>query len=141
VDGGQWKRSNRESISMETLFSGLHDASEEMKKSAIGLLYLTRVMEGVRDDVTRDGELSEAALQRVFVRFGNEANALTGELRGFREKLKANPGGLTEEALKEEHRRTVLGVRRAEPAVVQGIGRGTRGTGAGWRKRRSRRRT
>lgn len=108
VDGGHRKRSNREPISREVFFSELHDVASEMTKSACVLAYLIHVMKAVREDVTRDGELTEITLQRVLGRFSDRPNSLTEGLAGLRERLTANPGGLTGEVLKEEHRRAAL---------------------------------
>jgi hypothetical protein len=107
VDGGQWERSSRERLSLGVFFSDAHDAAFEMTKSADGVMYLRVVMEGVRDDVNRDGELSEAALQRVVRRFGGRPNHLTQELARLRERLTANPDGLAPEVLRENHQRAV----------------------------------
>jgi len=109
VDGGQWERSNRQPVSAEIFFSEIQDAAGEMTKSAGGLMYLIHVLKLLRDDVTREGELSETALERFVRRFGNKPNYLTQDLAGLRGRLMANPDGLAAEALKEEHRQAVLG--------------------------------
>jgi hypothetical protein len=123
VDGGQWERANRERLSLDVFFSDVHDAASEMMKSADGLRYLTLVMEGVRDDVRRDGELSEATLQRVVGRFGGRPNHLTQELARLRERLTANPDGLTAEELRENHQRAVLGYIEEKLRSYEELGR------------------
>ena len=109
VDGGQWARSNRAPVAANIFFSELQDAASEMMKSSGGLAYLIYVLKTVRDDVMREGELSEPALQRLVGRFASRPNYLTNELAGLRERLADNADGVTTEALKEERQRVVLG--------------------------------
>jgi hypothetical protein len=90
-------------------FNGLGDPVTEMEESAIGLRYLIRVLEELREDVTREGELTETVLGRVRRRFGGQEDSLTRELAGVRDGLTANPEGLSAEALREKQRQAVLG--------------------------------
>jgi hypothetical protein len=109
VDGGHWERSQREPVDLLAFFSELRDPATELEKSTSGLAYLIHVLEEVREDVTREGELTVAALERVRSRFAKRDNLVSAELAGLRERLTKNPDGLSAEALKEEHRRVVLG--------------------------------
>lgn len=108
VDGERWKRSTRERLSARIFFSEFKDTETEMMKSTAGLTYLMDVMTALREDVMREGELTDAAVDCVLGRFANQPNSLTRELRRFRERLTANPGGLTAETLQEEHRQAAL---------------------------------
>jgi hypothetical protein len=109
VDGGHWERVNRESPVFTTFFDELRDPVTEMEKSASGLSYLIHVLEEVRDDVTREGELTEAMMGRVRTRFAQRENSLNRELADMRKGLTTNPAGVSAEVLKEEQRRSVLG--------------------------------
>ena len=108
VDGGRWRRSNRDAIPLDLFLSELRDSSEELAKSSRGLDYLRHVLEEVREDVQREGELTAGACARFQKRFANQPNALTKELERFREKFVTNADGLSAEVLKDNHQRAVL---------------------------------
>ncbi len=109
VDGGHWKRKKREPEIFRQFFNGFRDPVTEMAQSARGLWYLIRVLEELRGDVTRDGELTDAVAGRFRERLGEGENSLARELAGVRDGLAANPEGLSAEALKEKQREAVLG--------------------------------
>jgi hypothetical protein len=109
VDGGHWKRKKRGPEAFQAFFEGFHDPVKEMQQSARGLRYLIHALEELREEVTRERELTEAALGRFRKRFGEGENSLARELAGVRDRLAANPGGLSAEALKEKQRGSVLG--------------------------------
>jgi hypothetical protein len=77
-------------------------------KSTHGLDYLSCVLEALLKEVVRDGELTEAAFDRVRRRFGDTSNSVTRELGELRERITANPDGLAPEVLKDNFRRAVV---------------------------------
>jgi hypothetical protein len=109
VDGGHWEREKRGRSALLGAFNGLSDPIVEMEQSAKGLSYLIHVLEGLQEDVKREGELTDATLGRVRERFGERENSLTKELAGVRDGLAANSDGLSAEALKEKQRQAVVG--------------------------------
>jgi molybdopterin converting factor small subunit len=109
VDGGHWERKKSEPEEFRAFFRGFHDTLTEMEQSARGLSYLIRTLEELRERVTGEGEVTEAALGQFRCRFGEMGNALTRELEGLRTELAANPGGLSVEALKKEIQVAILG--------------------------------
>src|SRR5204863_6592603 len=88
---------------------------------------LTMFLEEVQADVQRDGELTEAALQRLGERFGNKPNSLTKELTKFRALLTDAPDGLAPGALKAKHQEAVLQYIEDELAWCKFHGRERRG--------------
>jgi hypothetical protein len=108
VDNGHWRRSKWRPASNWVTYADWRDMVSAMKESAVGIDVLITFLEKVRDDVQRDGELTEAALQRLRGRFGNKSNSMVDELTKFRAMLTDNPDGLSAEALKAEHREAVL---------------------------------
>lgn len=109
VDGGHWERVNSEPSAFMAFFNELREPTAEMEKSTSGLAYLMHVLEHIREEVTREGELTEGMVGRIRGRFAGRENALTNQLAHLRERLIKNPEGLSAEALKEEQRRVVLG--------------------------------
>jgi hypothetical protein len=109
VDGGHWARTKREPAAFKPLFNGFRDAVTEMEQSARGLSHLIDALEELRGDVTREGELTEAALERFRRRLGGTDNSLTRELAELRKgpPTTSDPSG--GDAVREEHRRLVLG--------------------------------
>ena len=108
VDKGYWQRSKWSPASMWGILSDMTDLASKMRESAVGNDLLTKFLEEVRADVQRDGELTEAALQRLRERFGNKSNSIVDELAKFRAMLTDNPDGLPAEALKAKHQEAVL---------------------------------
>ncbi len=106
--GGRWHRSNRDPIFRRIFQSELIDPVPELTKSSHGLYYLAYVLEELLKEVMRDGELTEAALDRVRRRFGDKPNSMTRELEELRERVTANPDGLAPEVLKENFQRAVV---------------------------------
>jgi hypothetical protein len=109
VDGGRWKRENRERIPVTTFLGDLHDGAEELGKSSQGLQFLQYVLEKVREGVLHDGELTEKMYEWVLQRFAGRPNSLTRVLAGYRERFVANAAGLSGEESKGNHQRAVLG--------------------------------
>jgi hypothetical protein len=108
VDGGWWKRDNPD-IGLTCLFwQASTDVVGKMGESVLGILHLRSVFEGVREDVLRHGELTEAALKRSQERLCGRSNAITTKLAEFRAMLVENPEGLDPDALKAKHQRCVL---------------------------------
>jgi len=108
VDGGLRRRANRDPLPLGIFMDKRRDAAEQMEKSTQGLDYLRAVIRSVREDVERDGELTQATYDQLLRRFINEPNYLTRALLGYRERFQANAEGLSPEELKDNHRRAVL---------------------------------
>jgi hypothetical protein len=109
VDGGHWARTKREPAAFGAVFKGFRDAVTEMEQSARGLSGLIDALEELRGEVTREGELTEAALERFRSRLGGTDNSLTRELAELRKGLTTSSGPSGGDAVREEHRRLVLG--------------------------------
>jgi len=90
VDGGRWKRSNKDPIPLVTFLDQSHDASEAMTKSVQGLEYLTNILKRVREGLEVDGELTEKMCEWVRRRFMNEPNVMTRALEEYRARFLAN---------------------------------------------------
>jgi hypothetical protein len=108
VDGGHWERLNKDPID-KALFAMFSDPMTELGKSARGLSYLMHILEELRETVTREGGLTDAALGQLRRRFGERESSFGRELVKLREELSVNPGGLSPEALQAEQRERVLG--------------------------------
>jgi hypothetical protein len=109
VDGGHWARTKREPAAFEPLFKGMRDAVTEMEQSARGLAGLVDALEELHGDVTREGELTEAALGRFRERLGGTDNSLARELAELRKALTTSSDPAGGDAVREEQRRLVLG--------------------------------
>jgi len=72
VDGGLRRRANRAPWPLGIFVDQLHDAAVQMEKSTQGLDYLKAVLRSVREDVERDGELTQATCDQLLRRFINE---------------------------------------------------------------------
>jgi hypothetical protein len=116
-----------------------------MEKSMQGLDYLRAVLRSVREDVEREGELTQVTYDRLLRRFINEPNSLTRALLGYRERFQANAStvalgassfakpsadekadkeGLSPEELKDNHQRAVLsyiGIKLVEYEELSGL--------------------
>jgi len=108
VDGGRQRRENWDPLPLGIFRNPLHDAAKQMERSTQGLDYLEAVLGLVREDVEREGELTQAAGDRLLERFINAPNYLTRALLGYRERLPVNTEGLSPEELKGNHQRAVL---------------------------------
>jgi hypothetical protein len=108
VDGGLRRRANRNPLPLWMFLDKMHDAALQMEKSTQGLDYLKAVLRSVREDVEREGELTEAVYDQLLKRFINAPNHLTRELLGFRERYLTNKDGLSPEESKENHQRAVM---------------------------------
>jgi hypothetical protein len=108
VDEGQWKRSrpNPQLLWMEWELWG--DPIRNMEDSSMGNQLLERWLGEVRAAVEQEGELTEAAIQKVVQDFGGKPNSLTRELEELRLKLQENPEGLEAAALREKNKNQAL---------------------------------
>jgi hypothetical protein len=107
VDEGQWARHTRNpGLDMDDWLAH-DDASFAMHESVLGIKYLEKRLKEVREAMAREGELSEATMRTIRIRFGGKPNMLTdglAELRGYWLK---NPDGLEEFALRAKHQQMV----------------------------------
>jgi len=108
VDGGLRRRANREPLPLGIFMDPTRDTAEQMEKSTQGLDYLKVVLRSVREDVEREGELTQATCDQLLRRFINEPNHLTRDLLGYRERMAEDADVFTAEELKENHRRAVM---------------------------------
>jgi hypothetical protein len=108
VDGGLRRRANREPLPLGIFMDKRRDAAEQMEKSTQGLDYLKAVLRSVREDVEREGELTEATCDQLLRRFINEPNYLTRDFLGYRERMAEDADVFTAEELKENHQRAVM---------------------------------
>jgi hypothetical protein len=106
VDNGEWKRKNRDIplITMEWEIFG--DPANKMRESAFGNSFLYHQLQGVRDSVEKEGELTEAAVQAVM--YKGKPFSLTNELERFRLQLQENPHGLDAIALQAKQKEETL---------------------------------
>src|SRR5580698_7798967 len=77
VDGGRQHRASREPLSQWIFMDPTHDASVAMTKSSAGLAYRKHILETVRENMKRDGELTEKTLEWVRQRFMDVRNNMT----------------------------------------------------------------
>jgi len=108
VDGERQRRTNRGPVPLGIFSNPLQDGAMQMETTSLGLEYLKAVLNLVRRDVESEGELTQAACDRVLERFMNKPNSLTRELLGYRERMTANSEGLSPEEAKDTYRRAVL---------------------------------
>ena len=108
VDGGLRRRADREPLPLWMFLDKMHDAAVQMEKSTQGLDYLKAVLRSVREDVERDGELTEATYEQLLKRFIGQPNSLTRDFLRLRERFEACGEGASPEELKDSQRRTVL---------------------------------
>jgi len=106
VDQGQWKRS-RPNLELEVMRWGLSgDAVHAMQDSALGNSVLKSWLGAVRAQVEKDGELTEAAVQKF--RFHDKQNQLALELEKLRLRLSQNANGADEATRREENKKEAL---------------------------------
>jgi hypothetical protein len=108
VDGERQRRTNRGPVPLGIFSNPLQDGATQMETSSLGLEYLKAVLNLVRRDVESEGELTQAACDRVLERFMNKPNSLTRELLAYRERMAADREGLSPEEAKDTYRRMVL---------------------------------
>jgi hypothetical protein len=108
VDGERQRRTNRGPVPLGIFSNPLQDGATQMETSSLGLEYLKAVLNLVRRDVESEGELTQAACDRVLERFMNKPNSLTRELLAYRERMAADTEGLSPEEAKDTYRRMVL---------------------------------
>jgi hypothetical protein len=107
VDEGQWARQNRNpGLDMDAWLAH-DDPSFAMHESVLGIKYLEKRLEEVREAMKREGELSEAGLRMLLRNFGGKPNMLTSRLEELRNYRLQNPDGLDASALREKHRQMV----------------------------------
>ena len=127
VDGGRRRRASREPLPLGIFSNPFQDGARQMEKSSQGLDYLKAVLRSVRADVEREGELTQAAYDRLLERFMNKPNSLTRELLEYRERMAADASsfakasadgeGTNPEEIKDIYRRAVL--RYIEEKLVE----------------------
>jgi len=108
VDGGYWRRTDRDALSDWVCWLSYGDAVIGMERSLDGIRYLEYVLGEVRAAVVKAGELNDGVLQRALELSGNEPNILTKKLEKLRALGQQNPDGLDAEALRAKHQRLVL---------------------------------
>ena len=123
VDGGLRRRANRDPLPLHIFMDKRRDAAEQMEKSTQGLEYLDAVLSLLREDVEREGGLTEGVYEQLLKRFIGQPNSLTRDFVRLRERFvgdsssfaKASADASTSaqasadaEELKESRRRTVL---------------------------------
>ena len=111
VDTGWWKRENHNPLPLilnmpKTAFSD--PLVTQLERSVWGCRYLHHCLRDVREDVERDGELTEAALKDFKWGLRDQPDATVKKLEAFRAWLVANPEKLEPEALRTRHKEEVL---------------------------------
>jgi hypothetical protein len=111
VDTGWWKRENHNPLRMilnmpQTPFSD--PLVTQLERSVWGCHYLHHCLRSVREDVERDGELTESALKDFKWGLRDQPDATVKKLEQFRAWLSANPENLEPEALRIRHKEEVL---------------------------------
>lgn len=84
------------------------DPIPSMEGSSLGNGILERWLSGVRVAVERDGELSEATVQRLVKQFGGKPNSLTVSLEKLRVRRQSNQDGLKPEMLRQRNQQEAL---------------------------------
>jgi len=109
VDGGHWKRSRGTHPHLQWMqWEMLGDPIHNMRNSALGNSVLESWLKEVLQSVELEGELTEAAVQKVVHLFADKPNRLTRELEEFRLKLQQNPDALELAALRERNKQQAL---------------------------------
>ena len=80
----------------------------QLQEWSAGAKVLVKDLENLREDVTREGGLTENVLKRFGDVFGGNPNSLTEKLEKLRVKIAENPEGLEAEALKARNLKCVL---------------------------------
>ncbi len=77
VDGGLRRKEDPQRFLWEIFVDTTRDVAEQMGKSTQGLEFLKALVESVRIEVEREGELTEAIYERLLRRLGDKPNSLT----------------------------------------------------------------
>jgi hypothetical protein len=80
----------------------------QLERSALGCHYLLFVLRGLRKDVERDGELTEASLKDFKTALRDHPDAMVRKLDGFHVWFMSNPEKLEPDALRTRHKDEVL---------------------------------
>jgi hypothetical protein len=106
VDEGQWQRSRGPHPALLWMqWEAFGDPIRSLQGSALGNWLLERWLSEVRTAVEQEGEMAEAAIQKVVQGFGGKPNSLTRELEELRVKLLENPAGMEATALRERNKK------------------------------------
>jgi hypothetical protein len=117
VDEGQGKRS-RPNVKFEVMrweLSG--DPVTAMQYSALGNSILTDCLREVRAQVEKDGELTEAAIQKF--QYHDKPNRFSEELEKLRLRLSQNSNGADEATRREENKKQALAYIDRELTTVR----------------------
>ena len=106
VDEGQWKRS-RPDLKLQVLGWELAgDPVHAMQDSAFGNRMLESWLGEVRAQVEKDGELTEAAIEKL--KYSHKPNQISRELEKVRLRLSQNANGADEATRREENKKQAL---------------------------------
>ena len=120
VDEGQWKRRPGRNPTLQWMqWEVFGDPIQPMQESSLGLGLLRMWLVEVRQAVERDGELTEAAVQKVVAGFGGKPNRLTKQLEELRLRLQQNPDGLDAAALRARNKEQALAHLNRELGMLQ----------------------
>jgi hypothetical protein len=120
VDQGQWRRKRGPNPHLQWLqWQALGAQLWSMVDSVTGNGILESWLGEVRDSVEREGELTEAAIQKLVQHFGGITNVVTENLEDFRLKLQKNPEGLEATALLERNKAQALAFLNRELGVFR----------------------
>ncbi len=111
VDTGCWNREKHNPLPMILNMSGMSVCDSlvtELQRSTLGCDYLIDCLETLRDNVEREGELTEGALTDFKRYMRNQTDPMGKKLEAFRAALAANPEKLEPEALRTRHKEDVL---------------------------------
>ena len=111
VDTGWWIRENHNPLPviLNMPRTPLCDTLVvELERSMLGCEYLIHCLQDLRDNVERDGELTEAALKHFKWNMRNQPDPMVKKLEAFRAGLAANPEKLAPAALRSRHKDEVL---------------------------------
>jgi hypothetical protein len=109
VDDGYWSRHRGTSPTLQWMqWDRLGDTLFNMQDSSMGNSIIERRLGEVRSSVEREGDLTEAAIEKFVQSFGGKPNYLSLDLEELRLKLQKNPDGLDAAALKERNKKRAL---------------------------------
>ncbi|MGD0060318.1 MAG: hypothetical protein ABSD58_12950 [Verrucomicrobiia bacterium] len=91
----------------------------QAESSTHGLAYLQHILKRVREDVQKDGKLTEVAEERVKDAFAGEPNAISIALQKAREAARSGAEGLSDEAVQTKEQELVLSFVESELARCQ----------------------
>ncbi len=122
VDKGLRHRADPAPLPLGMFVTALHDAAVQMEKSTQGLEYLDAVLSLLREDVEREGGLTEGVYEQLLKRFIGQPNSLTRDFLRLRERLQGDEAGVSPEELKESRLRAVLRVIDEKLAEYEKLG-------------------